>query len=144
MLEIVSELIDKIFSFENKEYKVIKVSVKFQKAVIETDKRTFVWFPHELNDFMDKITIINPGALISEKEEWLPSNEVATELTPLKAEIIHTNEQSRRITDKLEAVFNELSDKPNETIYKKARAMVDASNAIVNMQLANYKFLTLK
>ena len=144
MLEIVNELIDKIFSFENKEYKVREVSVKFQKAVIITDKRTFVWFPHELNEFMEKITIIDPGALVSEKEEWLPSNQVAAELTPLKAEIIHTNKQSRRITDKLEAVFNELADKPGEATYKKAKAMVDASNAIVNMQLANYKFLSLK
>lgn len=144
MLEIVNELIDKIFSFENKEYKVLEVSVKFQKAVIKTDKRTFVWFAHELKDFMSKIVVINPDSLVSEKEEWMPSNEVVSEITPLKAEIIHTNAQARRITDKLEDVFNELASKPKEETYKKAKAMVDASNAIVNMQLANYKFLTLK
>jgi len=144
MLEIVNELIDKIFSFENKEYKVTKVSVKFQKAVIETDKRTFVWFPHELKDFMEKIVLINPDSLVSEKEEWMPSNEVVSEITPLKAEIIHTNAQARRITNKLEDVFNELATAPTEKTYKKAKAMVDASNAIVNMQLANYKFLSLK
>lgn len=143
MLEIVNELIDKIFSFENKEYKVTKVSVKFQKAVIETDKRTFVWFSHELSNFMDQIVIINPDSLISKKEEWLPSNEVVSEITPLKAEIIHTNEQARRITDKLEDIFNQLANDPREETYKKSKAMVDASNAIVNMQLANYKFLSL-
>ena len=140
MLEIVNELIDKIFSFENKEYKVLEVSVKFQKAVIKTDKRTFVWFPHELKDFMDKITIVDNV----DKTEFLPSNDVVAELTPLQAEIIHANQQARRITDKLEDVFNELASKPKEETYKKAKAMVDASNAIVNMQLANYKFLTLK
>jgi hypothetical protein len=140
MLEIVNELIDKIFSFENKEYKVTKVSVKFQKAVIETDKRTFVWFAHELSDFIEKITIVEDV----KKSEFLPSNEVVSKMTPLKAEIIHTNEQARRITDKLEDVFNELASKPKEETYKKAKAMVDASNAIVNMQLANYKFLSLK
>lgn len=141
MLDIVNELIDKVFSFENKEYKVIEVSVKFQKAVIKTDKRIFVLFPHELEDFMEKITIIDSDV---ESETFLPSKEIIDEITPLKAEIIHTNKQSRRITDKLEEVFNELACSPKEETYKKAKAMVDASNAIVNMQLANYKFLTLK
>ena len=140
MLEIVNELIDKIFYYQDRKYKVIEVSVKFQKAVIKTDKKTFVWFPHELKDFMDKIAIVES----INKSEFLPSTDVVDELTPLKAEIIHANQQARRITDKLEAVFNELASKPKEETYKKARAMVDASNAIVNMQLANYKFLTLK
>ena len=140
MWEIVNELIDKIFYFQDKKYKVIEVSVKFQKAVIKTDKKTFVWFPHELKDFMDKIAIVDNV----DKTEFLPSNDVVDELTPLKAEIIHANQQARRITDKLEAVFNEMALEPNEKTYKKARAMVDASNAIVNMQLANYKFLSLK
>jgi hypothetical protein len=140
MLEIVNELIDKIFYYQDRKYKVIEVSVKFQKAVIKTDKKTFVWFPHELKDFMDKIAIVENV----DKTEFLPSSDVVDELTPLKAEIIHANQQARRITDKLEAVFNEMALEPNEKTYKKARAMVDASNAIVNMQLANYKFLSLK
>lgn len=145
MQTILNELNNQIFTFEKKEYKVTGVSVKFEKAVIKTDKgRTWVFYPHELPVFMDKITIINPDVLISEKSEWMPSKEVVSTQTPLQTEIILNNQQSRRITDKLEDVFNELSSDPNEETYKKARAMVDASNAIVNMQLANYKFLTLK
>ena len=77
-------------------------------------------------------------------KEWKPSKEVVTEPTALQTEIIKTNQLSRRITDKLEAVFNELAEGPGEETYKKAAAMVNASNAIMNMQVANYKFLTLK
>lgn len=144
MQTILNQLTDKIFTFEKKQYKVLEVFVKLEKAVIKTDKRSFVLYPHELQDWMDKIVIINPDLAISNKEEWLPSKDVVSEMTVLKAEIIHTNAQARRITDKLEDVFNELAGRPKEETFKKAKAMVDASNAIVNMQLANYKFLSLK
>jgi hypothetical protein len=45
---------------------------------------------------------------------------------------------------KLESEIDEISSNPSEEMYKKASAMVAASNAIVNVQLANYKYLTLK
>lgn len=146
MLEIVNELIDKVFTYENKKYKVLSVDVKNQKAIILTDRRTFVFLSGELNDFMDKIIVLNPS--VESLEVFKPigyqKKELVSDMTVLKAEIIHNNAQARRITDKLEIVFNELSVDPKEATYKKARAMVDASNAIVNMQLSNYKFLSLK
>jgi len=144
MQTILNKLNNSVFTFENKRYKVTETSIKSEKAVIITDKRSWVLYSHELDAFMDKVSGITYTDSVGKKEPWLPSNEIVSEMTPLKAEIIHTNEQSRRITDKLEAVFNELSTDPKEETYKKARAMVDASNAIVNMQLANYKFLSLK
>ena len=144
MQTILNQLTDKIFTLEKRQYKVLEVFVKLEKAVIKTDKRSFVLYPHELQEWIGKIVIMNPDTLISNKEQWLPSKDIVSKMTVLKAEIIHTNAQSRRITDKLEAVFNQLSDKPGEEHFKQAKAMVDASNAIVNMQLANYKFLTLK
>ena len=141
MQTILNKLINKSFYFESKKYNVIEASEKLGKAVIKTDKRHFILYPDELTDFMVKITIVTFDSV---KDSFLPSNELVAEATPLQKEIIHTNEQSRRITDKLEAVFNELANSPKEETYKKAKAMVDASNAIVNMQLANYKFLSLK
>lgn len=146
MLEIVSELIDKIFIYEGKKFKVSSVDVKNQKAVIVTDKRTFVFTSEGLNIFMDKIIVLNDSLNSVEviKKTGYQSKELVADMTVLKAEIIHSNAQSRRITDKLEAVFNELSANPKEETYKKARAMVDTSNALCSMQLVNLRFLSLK
>lgn len=146
MLEIVNELLDKVFTYDNKKYKVLSVEIKNQKAIIVTDRRTFVFLSGELNDFMDKIILLNPPVENVEvmKPAGYQTKELVSDMTVLKAEIIHNNAQARRITDKLEDVFNELSADPKDATYKKAKAMVDASNAIVNMQLANYKFLSLK
>ena len=159
-----NELVGVEFIFSTLKYKVKKVKEVNGKAVIETDRRTFCFLPSELGDWMANIKILDTteikkgqlevlpapevksfigGGMIPGKE-WKPSKEVVTEPTALQTEIIKTNQLSRRITDKLEAFFNELAEGPGEETYKKAAAMVNASNAIMNMQVANYKFLTLK
>lgn len=151
MQSILNELVDVEFIFSTLTYKVKKVKEVNGKAVIETDRRTFCFLPSELGDWMANIKILDATDVKKKKREVVPApevkvytKEVVNVPTALQNEIIKTNELSRRITDKLEAVFNELSDAPGEETYKKAAAMVNASNAIMNMQVANYKFLTLK
>lgn len=146
-----NELVDVEFLFSTLKYKVKKVKEVNGKAVIETDRRTFCFLPSELVDWMANIKILDATEIkkeqlevVSAPEVKVYTKEVVNVPTALQNEIIKTNELSRRITDKLEAVFNELSDAPGEETYKKAAAMVNASNAIMNMQVANYKFLTLK
>lgn len=131
----------KIFLFENKTYKVISVKETNGKAVIKTDRQTFVRLESELTDFLFSIEFLDEKI---KQDSYCPTVDLIKELTPLKAEIIRINEQSRRITDKLEDVFNDLSVNPSEETFKKAKAMVEASNAISNMQLTSYKFLALK
>jgi hypothetical protein len=151
MQSILNQLVDVEFIFSTLTYKVKKVKEVNGKAVIETDRRTFCFLPSELGDWMANIKILDATDVKKKKREVVPApevkvytKEVVNVPTALQNEIIKTNELSRRITDKLEAVFNELSDAPGEETYKKAAAMVNASNAIMNMQVANYKFLTLK
>jgi len=139
----VNQFIGISFVYEKKLHKVESVKIVNHKAVIKTDRQTFVKLESELDDFLEEIDFRELSKL-EQKEPWLPAKEGVREMTVLEAEIIHTNSQSRRITDKLESVFNELAICPKEETFKKAKAMVDASNAIVNMQLANYKYLTLK
>lgn len=146
-----NELVGVEFIFSTLKYKVKKVKEVNGRAVIETDRRTFCFLPSELGDWMENIKILDTTEIKKEQLEVLPvpevkvyAKEVVAEPTALQTEIIKTNQLSRRITDKLEAVFNELADGPSDETYKKAAAMVNASNAIMNMQVANYKFLTLK
>jgi hypothetical protein len=40
-------------------------------------------------------------------------------------------------------MFDELSNSPTEESYKKAKSMVDTSNAMMNVMAQNYKYLTL-
>jgi len=139
----VNQFIDKNFVYEGKLHKVQSVKIVNHKAVIKTDRLTFVKLESELDDFMAEIDFKELSKL-EEKEAFIPVNHVAKKEHVYQAEIIKTNTLSMRITDKLEAVFDEISNNPSEEAYKKASAMVSASNAIVNVQMANYKYLTLK
>jgi hypothetical protein len=146
-----NELVDVEFLFSTLIYKVKKVKEVNGKAVIETNRRTFCFLPSELDEWIKNIKILDATEVKNKKREVVPAPEVKVYTkevvlvpTALQTEIIKTNELSRRITAKLEDVFNELADGPSDEIYKKAAAMVNTSNAIMNMQVANYKFLTLK
>lgn len=132
-----SQLVNKSFVYQNKTHKVLDVKDIFGKIAIITDRQTFSKLEIDFDAFMEEIDVrelsgFEEKAVVVRKEHVY------------QAEIITANNLSARITNKLEAVFNELSDKPSEEIFKKAAAMASASNAIVNIQMANYKFLTLK
>lgn len=137
------------FFYKNKKHKVEFAKEVNGRAVIKTDVQSFVKLESELTYFWTEIEIINPNNF---KENYLAKelleNKNKPELVKREivcyAEIVKANDISFRITEKLEAVFDLLAENPSDETYKKAKAMVDASNAIVNVQLANYKFLTLK
>lgn len=139
----VNQFIDSRFVYEKKLHKVESVKVVNHKAVIKTDRQTFVKLESELDDFLEEIDFRELSQL-EQKEPWLPSNEVVKKEHVHQVEIIKSNNLSARITSKLEAIFDEISANPSEEMYKKASAMVSTSNAIVNVQMANYKYLTLK
>ena len=130
------ELVDKSFVYKGKTHQVLDVKDIFGKIAIITDRQTFSKLESEFDDFMDMIDVREIMAI--EKSVIYRKEHV------YQAEIVKANVLSARITDKLEAVFDELAAGPSDETYKKAKAMVDASNAIVNMQMVNYKFLALK
>ena len=145
MQTILNKLDGESFLLNKKVHKVMSAKVVNDRAVIKTNLQSFVKLPSELDAFFESIVLVEKTYEVAE-DSYLPSKEVVLKATPIQQEIIENNARSRRVTDRLEDIFNEISsqNKISEETYKKARAMVDASNAIVNMQMVNYKFLALK
>lgn len=145
MQTILNDLNNRSFLLDKKIHKVMLTKIVNGKAVIKTNIQSFVKLPSEMDAFFDSIVMVEKTSELPEND-FLPSKDVVHTTTALQQEIIYNNAQSRRVTDRLEDIFNELSsqNKISEETYKKAKAMVDASNAIVNMQMVNYKFLALK
>jgi len=133
-----NELFDKSFIHGNKVQKVLDIKNIFGKIAIITDKQTFSRLESDYDDFMNEIVIVEN---VSVKTSFLDKT---PKTFTHHAEVIKSNGLSARVTEKLEAIFNELDANPTDETYKKAKSMVDVSNAIVNVNLANYKFLTLK
>lgn len=134
MKKILEDFADASFAFEGKKYKVEKAKIINNIAVIKTDRVTFSKTESELQAFYDEVEFIAAEAGV-----------VVAESNVLHAEVIQTNKLSNRLTESLEAVFNEFANgQATDQTYKKADAMVKASNAIIKVQMANYKFLTLK
>jgi len=132
------QLVNKSFVYQNKTHKVLDVKDIYGKIAIITDRQTFSKLESDFDAFMEEIDV-RELSVFEEKVVVVRKEHV------YQGEIIKANNLSARITEKLEAVFDELSgEKPSEETFKKASAMVGISNAVVNVQMANYKFLTLK
>lgn len=144
MQTILNKLDNKSFKLDNKTHKVMSTKIINSRAVIKTNLQSFVKLPSELDAFMRSIEIVKKQ-VERPKTNLCPSKDIVAKATPIQEEIIQNNARSRRVVDRLEDVFNELSssNKVSEETYKKAAAMVSASNAIVQMQMVNYKFLSL-
>lgn len=145
------------FLYESKTYKVIECKIVNGKAVIRTDKQTFVKLESELDVFMQFVEFIENETSLAKivdvvKEEkriekvaaYENKSEVIKE-TIYKAEIVNANDRALRISEKLEDVFNAISDgETDEKLIKKADAMVRLSNAIVSNEMTRFKYLNLK
>lgn len=144
------------FSYNTLIYKVLEVKIVNQKATIKTDRRTFVFLESELDDFIEAIKFLEvktskltDGSVeksLEVQKIWSSENEGSKEvqLSPLQAEIIVAESNSSKVNAKLMDMFDLLSKKPTEMTFKQASAMVNVSNAIVSVQMAQFKFLSLK
>lgn len=155
MKEKLAKIDNTIFGYAGKVFKVLETKIVNSKAVIKTDRKTFVFLESELNEFWSDINIMESDAIIESKlshavisspknKNWTPDkSSLPMKESPHKAEIIQANALSLRMIDKLENVFNEISENPGDEVFKKADAMVKAANAIVNVQVASLKYLML-
>lgn len=132
------------FVFEGKSFTIEKNEIKLEKAVISTDKRTFVFYENELDEFIEKITFIEKVPAIQGVSQELPVVKVDNVNLAIKAEIITSNQRANRISEKLEAMFDKLTDNPSDETLKQAKAMQDLSNSIVNVEMMKFKLLTAK
>lgn len=151
-----NQFIGERFIFSTLEYKVLEVKIVNQKATIKTDRRTFVFLESELNEFMEVIKFIDVENFskksIDPKKEphvqtiWSQEQNIpqVVKTSALQAEIVVAESNSQKVSNKLMEVFDSLADNPTEETYKKASAMVNVSNSIVAVQMAQIKFLSLK
>lgn len=151
-----NQFVGERFSYNTLIYKVLEVKIVNQKATIKTDRRTFVFLESELNDFMEVIKFLevdisrlNSVVVTSPLEVqkiWSSEDEIgkAVQSSPLQAEIVIAESNAQKVSNKLMEVFETLAESPTEETYKKAAAMVNVSNSIVAVQMAQIKFLSLK
>ena len=148
------KLNNKTFKYCGQLYEVVEAKIVNSKAVIKTNRQTFVKIESELNAFMDDIEFVKNKdistseklveAIMSPKKELQESEVFVPKSSVLQAEIMTAESNAVKVTNKLMEVFESLSSNPTEDTYKKAQAMVNVSNSIVNVQMAQIKFLTLK
>ena len=137
---IIEEFKDSCFLYAFKKHIVKNVKIVNGNAVIKTDRQTFVKTQTELEQFYEEVKFIDE-TIVGLNKEYVP---VVSENTSLNAEIIQANSLTGRLTNSLEEIFNELAyGDPTDKTFRKAEAMVRATNAIVSVQLANYKYLSL-
>ena len=130
------------FSYCGKEYHCSQVAFKMGRYTIYTDKRTFVKTESEYNAFLDDIKLIQKKKM-SEKQPESDTKNTPSAVQSIKAEIIESNSVNKRMSDSLMEVFETLSKEPKEEDFKKADAMVKVANAIVGVQMAQFKYLNL-
>jgi hypothetical protein len=151
-----NQFIGERFIFSTLEYKVLEVKIVNQKAAIKTDRRTFVFLESELTDFMESIKFLDvenfdkkavePKKELQVETIWSQEQNVpeVAKTSVLQAEIVMAESTAHKVSNKLMEVFEMLANSPTEETYKKAAAMVNVSNSIVNVQMAQIKFLSLK
>jgi hypothetical protein len=151
MQNLLNKIEGKSFKLNGKIFTVRETKIVNQKGVILTDGSSFVKTKSEMEAFLDEIEIIEVLPVKSfisggftGGDKYIPSSEVVVKSSLLQAEIILAESNASKVSNKLMEVFNLLADSPTEETYKKASAMVNVSNSIVNVQMAQIKFLSLK
>ena len=138
--EKINQFVGAAFQWEGRTYNVQKALVKEMKAIIFTDHRTFAYYESEFDDFILKVVFLTP----SDKPVLSAAGALPERHSTLNIpEVISVSNRADRLSDGLEAIFNQLTQNPSDEVLKKAKAMVDVSNAIVNVEMVRYKCLTL-
>jgi hypothetical protein len=131
--EKLDQFYGKKFRHDGKEFKVVDVCIRENKAVIRTNKRTFVYYESELVLFMNSIEFIVHANL----QEWKPKE------APVVS-VINTQTNSEKVNEKLMEMFDTICQNPTKENIDKADAMVRVSDAMVKNELIRLRFLTIK
>lgn len=145
------------FLWNGREYKVNNTKIHDLKASIFTDRQTFVKYESELDTFLNEIRFLDKSVSIQSPilvEKELKRQEVVEQIKEdgisivqkvHHVEIMDANNRAQRISQKLEDVFNDISNGEfDEKKHKKAESMVKLSNAIVSNEMMRFKYLNLK
>ena len=147
MNELINLFDDAIFEYQEVEYRVKTAKLVNLKAVIITDKKPFNFYDSEFKEFIENVRFVGKVSLTPVKVIVVqePTVEVEKYVNVHHAEIMDANNRAVRISEKLEMMFNELSNgAPDDKKIKKADAMTKLSNAIVSSEMMRFKYLNLK
>jgi hypothetical protein len=132
----IDQFYGKKFRYDNKEYAVVDVMIRETKAVIRTDKRTFVFFESELVLFMNCVEfIVNANQV--EPSSKSHNAEVIVSSPPAVKNVVKVN-------NKLMEMFDLISVDSNKENIAKAETMVKLSDAMVKNELIRLKLLQIK
>lgn len=131
--EKLDQFYGKKFRHDGKEFKVVDVCIRENKAVIKTNKRTFVYYESELVLFMNSVEFIVHANL----QDWKPKE------VPVVS-VINTETNSEKVNTKLMEMFDTICQNPTKENIDKADAMVRVSDAMVKNELIRLRFLTIK
>lgn len=148
MQKTLSKLNGKCFKYCGNIFSVIETKIVNQKAVVKTNRQTFVKTESELNVFMDDIEFVK-----GDKVSFVPAKKDIDTKTPFlndnaakeshDVEIMQSADVQAKMIDKLMGVFDEISKNPTEETYKRAKAMVDVSGAVVSVQVLQLRLKML-
>lgn len=146
MQESLNKLIGKSFKYYGKNYVVKSAKIISHNAVISTDSHTFVKTESELEAFMNDVEFFSIKQEVIKNKTFLVPKTESVEIVPsvLNTGIITAESNAQKVSNKLMDIFEALSESPTEETYRKAAAMVNVSNSIVNVQMAQIKLLSLK
>lgn len=132
----IKEFYGKKFRYDGKEYAVVDVAIRETKAVIRTDKRTFVFFESELVLFMNSVEFIVNANQIN---FYSKTHDAEVILDPPPAV-----KQVSKVNEKLMEMFELISVDSNKENIAKAETMVKLSDAMVKNELIRLKLLQIK
>jgi hypothetical protein len=140
--EKVREFYGKNFRYDGKEFKVADVSVVDNRAVIRTDKRSFVYYESEFEMFLNSCVFVQNKR--AEKARIANYPVVVNEVKPDIPEISTTVKNASKVNEKLMEMFDTICQNPTKENIDKADAMVRVSDAMVKNELIRLRFLTIK
>lgn len=136
------ELIGKNYKKDNQVFFVKDVEIKGTNILVQTDRKSVVIYNTEnaVNEFIDSIEID-----VAPRKEYASATDVVVQKPVVhSAEVINAISHSEKMSNSLMSVFDSLNESPSEELYKKAKGLIEVANTVVNVQLAQYKLLTLK
>ena len=128
-----------VFKIGFKELTVENITATFEKIIIKTNKQTFVKDAKQFDDFFGEIIILDKNKPLKNKIKVMVPD---VKKQVFDAEVIRTNGNSKKISEALMAIFDEITHFPTPESLKKAEVMVKLSNAIVINEMANFKVIT--
>jgi len=124
------------FVWNRIQYMVKKTAVVNNLFIIQTNRQSFNFLQSEFESWINKIEIIH--LLLHDKNEDVrqsfPDKVVVAKPPISQTEIMMVENNAVKVSNKLMEIFDVISENPTDEALKKASAMVQVANSIINAQ----------